>query len=58
MTGNHDDCLAFELGCLPGVSIVTISIVTFFSLASEICAKLFRHVIGEMSEGVMDAFLR
>jgi len=52
MTGNCKDCLAFELGSLPGVSKVTISIVTLFSLASEISAKLFRHVLGENIRGV------
>jgi hypothetical protein len=29
---------------LPGVSIVAISVVTLFFLASEVCAKLFRHI--------------
>ncbi len=47
MIGNHDDCLAFELQSLPGVSKVTISVGTLFSLASEVSAKLFRHVIGK-----------
>ncbi len=47
MTGNHKDCLVFELGSLPGVSKVTISVVTLFSLAIEIHAKLFKHVLGE-----------
>ncbi len=47
MTGNCDEHLAFELGSLPRVSKVTICIVTLFSLASEIRAKLFRHVLGE-----------
>jgi hypothetical protein len=45
MTGNCKDCLAFELGSLPGVSKVTISIGALFSLASEIHTKLFRHVL-------------
>jgi hypothetical protein len=47
MIGDCDDRLAFELRSLPGVSKVTISIVTLFSLANEICAKLFRHVLGD-----------
>jgi hypothetical protein len=47
MIGNHDDCLRFELQSLPGVSKVTISVVTFFSLASEVCTKLFRHILWE-----------
>jgi hypothetical protein len=52
MTGNCKDCLAFELGCLPGVNKVTISVVALFSLVSEISAKLFRHVLGENIQGV------
>jgi hypothetical protein len=47
MIGDCDDCLAFELQSLHGVSKVTISIVTLFSLASEIHAKVFRHILGE-----------
>jgi hypothetical protein len=47
MIGNCNDRLAFELQSLPRVSKVTISIVTLFSLASEIRAKLFRHILGE-----------
>jgi hypothetical protein len=38
MIGNQDDCLAFELQSLPGVSEVTISVGTLLSLASEIGA--------------------
>ncbi len=45
MIGNHNDCLMFELRSFPGVSKVTISVVTLFSLASEICAKRFRHIL-------------
>jgi hypothetical protein len=45
MIGNHNDCLAFELQSLPGVSKVTISVVTLFSLASEFSTKLFRHIL-------------
>ena len=52
MTGNCVDCLAFELGSLPGMSKVTISVVALFSLASEISAKLFRHVLGKKIQGV------
>ncbi len=58
MTGNCEDCLMFELRSLPGVGKVTSSIITHFSLASEVSANLFRHVLGETSEGLMDAFLR
>ncbi len=47
MIGNCNDCLAFELRSLPVVSKVTISIVALFSPASEICAILFGHVLGE-----------
>jgi hypothetical protein len=47
MIGNHDDHLVFELQSLPRVSKVTISVVTLLSLASEICSKLFRHILGE-----------
>jgi hypothetical protein len=53
MIGNHDDCLAFELRSLPGVSKVTISVVTLFSLASEVSAKLFGHIVlGEVCMNV------
>jgi hypothetical protein len=45
MIGNHNDCLAFKLQSLPGVSEVTISVVTLPSLASEGSAKLFRHIL-------------
>jgi hypothetical protein len=47
MIGNHNDGLAFELQSLPGVSKVTISVVTLFSLTSEIGAKLFGHILWE-----------
>jgi hypothetical protein len=46
MIGNCKDCLVFELQSLPGVSKVTISVVTLLSLASEVCAKLVRHIPG------------
>ncbi len=53
MIGNCNDRLAFfELWSLPGVSKVTISIVSLFSLASKIHAKLFRHVLGGNVRGV------
>ncbi len=45
--GDCNDCVAFELRSLPGVSKVTISVVAFISLASEIHTKLFRYVLGE-----------
>jgi hypothetical protein len=47
MIGNCDDCLAFELRSLPGVSKVTISVVTLFSLARKVRAKLFRYIFWE-----------
>jgi hypothetical protein len=58
MTGNCKDCVAFELGSLPEMSQVTISVVTLFSLTSEISANLFRHVFGKISKGLTDTFLR
>jgi hypothetical protein len=45
MIGNQDDCLAFELQSLPGVSKVTISVDTLFSLRSEISPKLSGHIL-------------
>jgi hypothetical protein len=42
-----DDRLAFELRSFPGVSKVTISVVTLFSLEGEVRAKLFRHFLWE-----------
>ncbi len=47
MIGNHNDCLAFELQSLPGVSEVTISVVALFTLTSEISVKLFGHILWE-----------
>jgi hypothetical protein len=47
MIGNHNDRLEFELQSLPGVSKVTIGVVTLFSLTSEISAKLFGHILWE-----------
>jgi hypothetical protein len=47
MIGNHGDHLAFELRSLPGVREATISVGTLFSLASEVRAKLFRHILWE-----------
>jgi hypothetical protein len=47
MIGNQDDRLTFELKSLPGVSKVTISVGTLFSLTSEIGAKLFGHIFWE-----------
>ncbi len=44
MIGNHNDRLAFELQSLCGVIKVTISVVTLFSLANEVRAKLFSHI--------------
>ncbi len=45
MIGNQDDRLAFELGSLPGVSKVAIGVGTLLSLASEVGAKLFGHIL-------------
>jgi hypothetical protein len=47
MVGNQDDSLAFELRSLPGVSKIAIGVGTLLSLASEVCAKLFRHILWE-----------
>jgi hypothetical protein len=47
MVSNQDDCLAFELRSLPGVSEISIGVGTLFSLASEVHAKLFRHILWE-----------
>ncbi len=47
MIGDQDNRLVFELQSLPGVSKVTISVVTLFSLTSEISAKLFGHIVWE-----------
>ncbi len=45
MVGNQDDCLAFELRSLPGVSKIAIGVGTLLSLASEVCGKLFGHIL-------------
>jgi hypothetical protein len=47
MIGNQDDSLVFELQSLPGVCKVTIGVGTLLSLAGEVCAKLFKHVLWE-----------
>jgi hypothetical protein len=47
MIGNQDDRLAFELQKLPGVSKVTISVGTLFTLTNEVGAMLFRHILWE-----------
>ncbi len=47
MIGKHDDCLGSELRSLPGVSEVTISVVTLCSLATEVSTKLFGHILWE-----------
>ncbi len=47
MIGDHNDHLAFELQSLPGVSEVTNSVVTLYSFASEVHAKLFQHILWE-----------
>ncbi len=48
MIGNHDDSLAFDLRSFPGVSEVTISVVTLFSLASEISESFLGISFGKM----------
>jgi hypothetical protein len=45
MIGDQDDQIAFELQSLSGVSKVTIGVGTLFSLASEVGAKLFGHIL-------------
>ncbi len=47
MVGNQDDNLAFELQSLPGVSEIAIGVGTLLSLAGEVCAKLFGHILWE-----------
>jgi hypothetical protein len=47
MVGNQDDSLAFELWSLPGVSKIAIGVGTLLSLAVEVCAKLFGHILWE-----------
>ena len=45
MVGNQDDSLAFELQSLPGVSKIAIGVGTLLSLADDIWAKLFGHIL-------------
>jgi hypothetical protein len=52
MIGNQDDHLTFELQSLPGMSEVTIGVVTLFSLTSKISTKLFGHILWENVQGV------
>jgi hypothetical protein len=47
MVCNQDDSLAFELRSLPGVSKIAIGVSTLHSLAGEVCAKLFGHILWE-----------
>ncbi len=47
MVGNQDDRLAFELQSLSGVSKIAIGVGTLLSLASEVRAKLFSHILWE-----------
>jgi hypothetical protein len=47
MVGDQDDHLAFELQSLPGVSKIAFGVGTLLSLASEVGAKLFRHILLE-----------
>jgi hypothetical protein len=44
---NQDDHLAFELQSFPGVSKIAIGVGTLLSLASEVGAKLFGHILWE-----------
>ncbi len=52
MINHQDDCLGFELRSLHGVSKVTSSVVTLFSLTSGISTKLFGHILWENVRGV------
>jgi hypothetical protein len=45
MIGNQDDCLAFELQRLPGVSKVAIGVGALLSFASEVGTKLFGQIL-------------
>jgi hypothetical protein len=45
MIGDQDDRLVFELQSLPGASKVAIGIGTLLSIASEVGAKLFGHIL-------------
>ncbi len=45
MVGNQDDRLAFEFRSLPGVRKIAIGVGTLLSLAGEVCAKLFGHIL-------------
>ncbi len=47
MVGNQDDCLAFEPRSLLGMSKIAIGVGTLLSLASEVCAKIFGHILWE-----------
>jgi hypothetical protein len=47
MIADQDDRLVFELRSLPGGNEVTISVVTLFTLTSEISANLFGHILWE-----------
>ncbi len=47
MVDNQDSFLAFELQSLPGVSKIAIGVGTLLSLASEVVAKLFGHILWE-----------
>ncbi len=47
MVGNQDDSLVFELRSLPGVSKIAIGVGTLLSLAGEVRAKFFWHILWE-----------
>jgi hypothetical protein len=58
MIGDCNDCLMFELQSLPGVSKVTISVVTLFSLTSKISKSFSGISYGKMSAGLKDRLRR
>ncbi len=56
--GDCNDRLAFELQSLPGVSKVSISVVTLFPLQVKFVQSFSGMSLGKMSAGLMDAFRR
>ncbi len=58
MIGDCNDCLAFELLSLPGVSKVTISVVTLFPLQVKFAQNFSGISFGKMSTGLMDELRR
>jgi hypothetical protein len=45
MVGNQDNSLVFVLQNIPGMSKIAIGVGTLLSLAGEVCAKLFGHIL-------------